>query len=202
MYFAELSSPQVAALRESGRVPVLLLPVGAVEAPGPHAPLGTGPLIARGVCERAAARLAGDERVRALILPMLSYGVTGTAEPGTLPIGAETLHGLVVDVCTALARQDLPRVVVVNSHPGSAHRAALRRAVDTVESRCGRRIAHVDLDGGPAGGCSVASLVLAERPELVDTERTGARGTDGVAAFEALTVRLVDVIRDLALTAG
>lgn len=177
---------------------MLLLPVGAVEPPGPYAPLGTGSLIAKGVCERAAARLAGDERIRALILPMLSYGVTGSPEPGTVPIGAETLHGLVVDVCTALARQDLPRVAVVNSHPGSAHRAALRRAVHTVESRYGRRIAHVDLDGTPGTGCSAASLVLAERPELVDTEQVKARGTDGVAAFETLTTMLVDVIRKLA----
>lgn len=74
MRFAELSSPQVAALRQGPRVPVLLLPIGAVEPHGPHAPLGTDQLISQSMCERAAARLATDEHVRVLILPPLGYG--------------------------------------------------------------------------------------------------------------------------------
>src|SRR5699024_12460588 len=45
-----------------------ILPVGAVEAHGPHLPLGTDNLLA----ERLAEKLA--ERVNGFVLPTLSYG--------------------------------------------------------------------------------------------------------------------------------
>ncbi len=40
MAFADLTWPQVEALQKEGRIPVLLLPLGAVEPHGPHAPSG------------------------------------------------------------------------------------------------------------------------------------------------------------------
>lgn len=185
-YFADLSSPEVAALFESGRVPVLLLPVGAVEPHGPHAPLGTDPLISQGMCERAAARLAEAHEIQVLILPALPYGVTryAAAFPGGVHIGEETLHALIVDVCTALIDQGLPRVILVNNHFEPEHTATLRRAVETLESLRGNRIGHLDLvrrrsaqrltEEFQAGECHAGryetSLVLAERPELVDVE--------------------------------
>ncbi|MBK1786102.1 creatininase family protein [Prauserella cavernicola] len=200
VYFAELSSPQVKAVRDGTRSPVLLLPVGAVEPHGSHSPVCTDRLIATGMCERAAARLAGDEHVRALVLPALSYGVArpGPVPSGAVPISPETLQGLVVDVCTALAGQGLPRIVVVNSHHEQAHLAALDRAADVVQRRCGQRLVRVDLDR-PEGDARryETSLLLAERPELVDTERIEASGTEGAALFEELTTMLVDVIRKL-----
>ncbi|WP_199433534.1 creatininase family protein [Qaidamihabitans albus] len=190
MYYAELSSPQVAALRDDPRVPVLLLPVGAVEPHGPHAPLGTDPLISAGMCERAVARLADDPLVRVLILPPLAYGVTrcAAAFAGGVHIGPETLHALVVDVCTALADQGLPRIVLVNNHFEPEHVATLRRAVRTLESSRGQRIGHLDLvrrrnaerltEEFRAGECHAGryetSLVLAQRPDLVDTDRMRA----------------------------
>jgi creatinine amidohydrolase len=183
--FADLSSPQVAALFGGDRVPVLLLPVGAIEPHGPHAPLGTDPLISRGMCERAAARLAEDPEVRVLILPAVPYGVTRYAAdfPGGVHISEETLHALVVDVCTALIDQGLPRVLIVNNHFEPAHVATLRRAVESVESLRDTRIGHLDLvrrrhalrltTEFQAGECHAGryetSLVLADRPELVDT---------------------------------
>jgi creatinine amidohydrolase len=183
--FADLRSPQVAALLGGDRVPVLLLPVGAIEPHGPHAPLGTDTLISRGMCQRAAARLAEDPDVRVLILPAVPYGVTRYAAdfPGGVHIGEETLHALVVDVCTALIDQGLPRVLIVNSHFEPAHVGTLRRAVDSVESLRDRRIGYLDLvrrrhalrltSEFQAGECHAGryetSLVLADRPELVDT---------------------------------
>lgn len=182
--FADLSSPQVAAVRESDRVPVLLLPLGAIEPHGPHAPLGTDPLISGGMCERAAARLADDPDVRVLILPALPYGVTryAAAFPGGIHIGEDTLHSLVVDVCTSLIDQGLPRVLLVNNHFEPEHSATLRRAVETVDSLRGKRIGHLDLvrrrharrltaefrKGECHAGRYETSLVLADRPELVD----------------------------------
>jgi creatinine amidohydrolase len=178
--FAELTSPQVAELLAGPRTPVLLLPVGAVEPHGPHAPLGTDELISAGMCARAAERLATDPDIRVLVLPGLNYGVTDMAArfPGVISIGADTLRALVIDVCRAVQDYGLLRIVVVNNHFEPAHVAALRAAV----SEAG--VAHLDVlrranvarltDEFRSGSCHAGqyetSLVLADRPELVDAE--------------------------------
>ncbi|WP_020666769.1 creatininase family protein [Amycolatopsis nigrescens] len=185
-YFAELTSPAVAALGADGRTPVLLLPVGAVEPHGPHAPLGTDPLISAGMCRRAAEALEGDPAVRVLILPPVPYGVTryAAAFPGGVHIGEETLHALLTELCAALLGQGLDRIVLVNNHFEPEHLATLRRVVRTVADSHGVRIGHLDLvrrrhaerlteefrRGECHAGRYETSLVLADAPEQVDTE--------------------------------
>jgi creatinine amidohydrolase len=147
------------------------------------------------MCERAAARLEDDPAVRVLILPALPYGVTrcAAAFPGGVHIGEDTLHGLLVDVCTALIDQSLPRVLIVNNHFEPAHVATVRRAVETVKTLRDREIGHLDLvrrrhaqrltEEFRAGECHAGryetSLVLADRPDLVDT--TTMRGLPRIA---------------------
>ncbi|RZQ60599.1 creatininase family protein [Amycolatopsis suaedae] len=183
--FAELTSPQVAALRDGPRTPVLLLPVGAVEPHGPHAPLGTDPLISAGMCERAAARLADDPDVHVLVLPAVPYGVTRCAAgfPGGISVSEDTLHALLTDICLALTDQGLERIVLVNNHFEPEHVATLRRVVGTVADARGVTLGHLDLvrrrnaqrltDEFRSGACHAGryetSLVLADRPDLVDT---------------------------------
>lgn len=188
--FAELRSPEVAELASGAPPAVLLLPVGAVEPHGPHAPLDTDGIITAGMCERAAGRLAGDPRVRVAILPALPYGVTrcSAAFPGAVTVGEQTLHALVVDICTGLLGQGLPRVLIVNNHFEPAHLAALRRAAATMGAVPGSRVALLDLVRRRhaarltaefrAGECHAGryetSLVLADRPDLVDADRMRA----------------------------
>lgn len=190
VYFERLTSPEVAALRDGARIPVLLLPVGAVEPHGPHAPLATDPIISDGMCRRAAVRLAGDPRLRVLIMPAVPYGVTryAAAFAGAVGIGADTLHAVVVEICTSLIDQGLPRVVVVNNHFEPEHVAALRRAVDTVHAERGVRVGYLDLlrrataarlteefrSGECHAGRYETSLVLADHPALVDTATASA----------------------------
>lgn len=186
-YFAELTSPQVEELRRSEPPTVLLLPVGATEPHGPHAPLATDTLISEGMCRRAAERLADDPDVRALILPALPYGVTRYADgfAGAINVEPDTLHALVVDVCSALVDQGLSRLVLVNNHFEPEQVATMRRVVETLRAGRGVEIGHLDLvrrhnaerltDEFQAGECHAGryetSLVLADRPELVDRAR-------------------------------
>ena len=187
MYFADLTSPEVAALRDNDRTTVLLLPVGAVEPHGPHAPLSTDALISDGMCRRATERLADDPDVRALILPSLPYGVTrfAAAFAGAVGVSAVTLRALVVDVCVGLIDAGLPHVVIVNNHFEPEHVTTLRDAVTHIRDTRGGAIGYLDLvrrqnaerltDEFRSGECHAGqyetSLVLADRPELVDTER-------------------------------
>src|SRR5207253_1641480 len=132
--FADLTSPQVAELLAAPVKPVLLLPFGAVEPHGPHAPLGTDAIISTGMCERAAALLSDDPDVRVLILPPIPYGVTryGAAFAGAVSVSEDALHAVVVDICTSLVDQGFRWLVLVNNHFEPEHVATLRRAVATL----------------------------------------------------------------------
>ncbi len=184
MNFADLTSPQVAALRDGDRTPVLLLPIGAVEPHGPHGPLTTDLAISAGMCRRVTHRFDSDPDVLVLTLPALPYGVTryAAAFAGAVGISEETLHALVVEVCLSLAGQGFPRVVLVNNHFEPDHVTTLRRVVETMREQHGLRLGYLDLvrranaerltDEFRAGECHAGryetSLILADRPELVD----------------------------------
>lgn len=173
--FGDLTSPAAGAAAGT----VLLLPLGAIEPHGPHAPLATDLLISLGVCERVAARRPVK------VLPPIPYGVTrfGAAFPGAVGVGEEVLHDLVVQICSSLAAQGFPHVVIVNNHFEPAQVATVRRAVETLAGQ-GVRTGHVDLtrranaarlteefrSGSCHAGRYETSLVLADRPDLVDTE--------------------------------
>lgn len=178
--FADLTSPQAAELLAGPHTPVLLLPVGAVEPHGPHAPLATDLIISTGMCERSARRFAGDADLRVLVLPALNYGITqfGAAFPGAVSVGADTLRSLVVDVCRSLAGQGFERIVVVNNHFEPAHVTALRAAtaeagvryLDLLRRANVARLTAEFQSGACHAGQYETSLVLAENPDLVDTD--------------------------------
>ena len=180
IHFADLTSPRARALLDSGPVPVLLLPVGAVEPHGPHAPLGTDSIISTAICERAATALADDRAVRALVLPEIGFGVTrySAAFTGAVTISEDTLHAMVVEVCASLRAQGFRHHVIVNSHFEPAQVATLRRAAD--DAKAGfldltRRAVAEQLtpefkSGAAHAGRYETSIVLATRPELVEAE--------------------------------
>ncbi|RJQ76790.1 creatininase family protein [Pseudonocardiaceae bacterium YIM PH 21723] len=186
LFFGELTSARLTELKNDDRDLVLLLPVGATEPHGPHGPLNTDPLISLGTCTRAVQALHEHPAVRALILPPVDYGVTRFAAgfDGALHIGEETLHALLTDICGSLIDRDLRHIVLVNNHFEPGQVATLRRVVDTVSVNRGVTIGFLDLvrrrraqrlteefrSGSCHAGRYETSLVLADRPELVDTE--------------------------------
>jgi creatinine amidohydrolase len=180
IHFADLTSPRARALLDSGPVPVLLLPVGAVEPHGPHAPLRTDSIISVAVCERAATDLAGDRKVRALVLPEIAFGITrySAAFTGAVSISESTLLALIVEICASLRSQGFRNIVLVNSHFEPAHVATLRQAAETAQVAfldVTRRVVAEQLteefqSGAAHAGRYETSLVLATHPELIETE--------------------------------
>ncbi len=138
------------------------------------------------MCRRAVERLREDPQVRVMVLPPLPYGVTRSAAafPGAVGISEQTLHGLLVEVCTDLIRQGFRYLVVVNNHFEPEHLRTIHRALDEVEATTGVVVGYLDLtrreralrlteefrSGACHAGRYETSLVLAERPELVDQE--------------------------------
>lgn len=182
-HLAHLTSPALAALLAGPRTAVAVVPVGAVEPHGPHAPLGTDLTISEGVCRRAAEALAGDDDVAVLVAPALPYGVTryGAAFPGAVGIAEETLATLVGDVCRSLAREGLTRIALVNSHFEPEHVATLRAAADALTAdglhvalleptrrANAARLTEEFRSGSCHAGRYETSLVLEDAPELVD----------------------------------
>jgi creatinine amidohydrolase len=180
---AERTTAELDLLAAGGRPVVLLLPVGATEPHGPHAPLATDTIISTRVCTDLARRLGDHDGVEALVLPEIPYGVTRCAAGfrGAVGVAEQTLHDLVVDVLSSAAADGFRVSAIVNNHFEPAHIAVLQRAIDTLEQR-DVRVAYVDLTrraraarlseefqrGACHAGRYETSIVLAERPELVD----------------------------------
>jgi creatinine amidohydrolase len=106
--------------------PLVILPVGALEAHGPHLPLGSDQIQA----EATAAELAG--RLDALIAPTLPYGSAPGARrfPGTVSLSIAQLETHAEGVFGELARSGVRRLLVLSGHAERGHMAALREAAD------------------------------------------------------------------------
>ena len=166
---------------------VHLLPLGATEPHGPHAPLATDTLISVGICNRAAERLEGEMQV--LVLPAVPYGVTryGSAFPGAVSIGEETLRSLVTEIADTVGP-----LVLVNSHFEPEQVETLRSTglplLDLTRRKNAERLTDEFRSGSCHAGQYETSLVLAERPKLVHVDRMLAldeRHVDMPAAIRA-----------------
>ena len=166
---------------------VHLLPLGAVEPHGPHAPLVTDTLISLGICHRAADRLEGE--IPVLVLPPVHYGVTryAAAFPGTVSISKDTLRSLVTEIAESVGR-----LVLVNSHFEPEQVETLRSTglplLDLTRRASAERLTEEFRSGSCHAGRYETSLVLADRPELVRTDRMQAleeRHVDMPAAIRA-----------------
>src|SRR5437867_4303739 len=94
---------------------VAVLPVGAIEAHGPHLPLGTDVVIAQAMA-RAGAALIERQGLGVLLLPPLPFTAApfGAAFAGTLSVAAPTVTGLVVELARELARHGFAALAIAN----------------------------------------------------------------------------------------
>src|SRR5712691_2124754 len=129
---------------------VAIVPVGAIEAHGPHLPLATDVIIAE-----AMARTGGDALARrgfvVVILPPLAFTPApfGARFPGTVSLEPATLRTLVPDVARDLARSGFAALVLANAHLDPAHLGALHAAVDACRAAGGAPVVFPDLTRRP-----------------------------------------------------
>jgi creatinine amidohydrolase len=162
---------------------VVLLPLGAIEAHGPHLPLGTDGIIAEGMAREAASRLAAAGR-EAVVLPLLWYTAAPFAEgfAGTVGVRPETVTRLLLDAAAALAAQGFATLALANAHLDPAHLGALEAVVagapagmrvvfpNLVRRRFVARLGQEFATGACHAGRFEGSVVRAERPELYRAE--------------------------------
>ena len=117
--------------------PLVILPVGALEAHGPHLPLGADQIQAE------ATALALAERLDGLVAPTIAYGSAPGARrfPGTVSLTLDELERHAEGVIAELARSGVRRILVLSGHAERGHMAALREAGDrAVQRRPGLKV--------------------------------------------------------------
>jgi creatinine amidohydrolase len=161
---------------------VAILPVGAIEAHGPHLPLETDVIIAQAMARTGAARLAA-RGLRVLVLPPLTYTSAGFARgfAGTLSLRPETVVATLVDIADSLRQHGYTVLAIANAHLDPDHLASIEAAVSQIRRGLRLRVAFPNLvikpwalrlsDEFKSGACHAGqfetSIVLAERPDLV-----------------------------------
>ncbi|MEO0618158.1 MAG: creatininase family protein [Pseudomonadota bacterium] len=169
---------------------VALLPLGAMEAHGPHLPIGTDTILAEAVVDAAAAafrQMSGGLSV--LRLPALWLGASQEhgARVGTLSASDTQVVESINAIVAGLARSGVRRILLVNAHGGNI--SPSRQAALEARVRHGALCAAVhwqefglpdedarmpdELRLRPAqrrdvhGGWIETSMMLAYRPDLV-----------------------------------
>lgn len=166
---------------------VAILPLGAIEAHGPHLPLSTDVIIAVAMARSGAQRLvkAGYE---ALLLPPLSYTAApfASAFPGTLSVDSAAVRAILEGVAHDLGSQGFAALALASAHLDPSHVGMLRDAVralrngpsapipvifpDITRRTLAARLTDEFRSGACHAGRFETSIVMAERPELVVEE--------------------------------
>src|SRR6267142_4614095 len=108
---------------------VAILPVGAIEAHGPHLPLSTDTVIATAMARAGAERLASA--FTTVLLPALSYSAApfGAGFAGTLSLPAETLSTMFRGLARELTRHGFAALAIANAHLDPTHLRSIDDAV-------------------------------------------------------------------------
>ena len=166
---------------------VAILPVGAIEAHGPHLPLVTDGIIAEAMASAGASRILAEGRP-AVLLPTFDYVAAPFAAsfPGTISVRPETVTQLLVDMARSLAEQGFRTLAIANAHLDPAHLGAIHAAAEICNGENVIEFVFPDLTQKPwaqemsdefkSGACHAGqyetSVVMAVRPDLV---REGVR---------------------------
>ena len=179
-YLAEMTFAEVQAMGEDA---VAILPVGAIEAHGPHLSLQTDVIIARAMAAAGARTLEASGFSDVVIAPPLQWTSAAFAAgfAGTLSLSPATVTAILVDAAVSLHRAGFAHIVLANSHLDPAHTASLREGVRVAQEQHGVTLTFPDITRKPwahrltaefkSGACHAGqfetSVVMVERPDLV-----------------------------------
>ena len=162
-----------------------MLPLGAIEAHGPHLPLGADVVIAEAMA-RAGAEQLSARGFAVVLLPVLPVAPAPFAAgfSGTLDVAPSVTTAAIVGIARSLARHGVRTLVVANAHHDPSHVAAIREAVTQMDAEQPNLVIFPDLtrrrwasrltDEFQSGACHAgryeSSVVLAEAPESVASD--------------------------------
>ena len=171
-----------------------VLPTASIEQHGPHLPVGVDTFLCEAVVTGATQRAASE----IVVAPTLRYGDSAHhfPFPGVLTLSSGSYLAAVGELCDSLYRSGFRRLAVINGHGGNeagndiatrdlVHRrgrAVVVSAASYWDIARAALVAETDLESslipGHAGQFETA-LMMAVRPELVNTEELERTGTGG-----------------------
>jgi creatinine amidohydrolase len=106
---------------------VAILPWGATEAHNLHLPYGTD-IHESNAIAADSARIASERGAHVIVLPTVPFGVnTGQLDiPLTINMNPSTQLAVTADIVDSLTRQDIHKLVILNSHGGNDFKPILR----------------------------------------------------------------------------
>lgn len=163
----------------------VIVPVGATEQHGPHAPLLTDVLIPQEIARRVAPR------IDALVAPPVNYALSypHVGFKGLVHISIPTFMSLVEDLCLAFSTVGFRRIIFLNGHYDNTY--ALAYACANAAYKMSREVKAFPvnywdgftaedfdrwsgLKNGMHANEAETSAILALDPKLVDMERANA----------------------------
>lgn len=183
VFMGEMTNPEVEAFLRTHHT--VIVPVGATEQHGPHAPLATDVIIPREIARRMAPE------VGALVAPSVDYALSypHAGFPGLVHIRIPTFMALIEDLALGFARVGFRRIVFLNGHYDNTYAIAYACANAADRMPAGAKAfplnywdgfapeeaaRYSSLEKGMHANAAETSLVLAIDPALVDMERANA----------------------------
>jgi creatinine amidohydrolase len=131
---ADMTAFQIADAARRGAG--VLLPIGVMEAHGPHLPTGTDAYIATQLCRltRSYAAAAGRELI---IAPPYYWGINHVLGEfvGSFNIRPETAKLLLIDVIDSLRANAFTDILLVSHHGDFAHNVMIREVLEDMHAR-------------------------------------------------------------------
>ena len=183
VFLGEMTNPEVEAFLKTGHT--VIVPTGATEQHGPHAPLLTDVLIPQEIARRVAPQ------IQAVVAPPINYALSypHVGFTGLVHIRIPTFMALIEDLCVAFSNIGFTRIVFLNGHYDNTYAiaygcamAAERLAKDVkafpINYWDGLSAAEAaefsGLKNGLHANAAETSAILAIDPNLVDLERANA----------------------------
>jgi creatinine amidohydrolase len=183
VFLGEMTNPEVEAFLKTKHT--VIVPTGATEQHGPHAPLLTDVLVPQEVARRVAPEIG------ALVAPPINYALSypHVGFTGLVHISIPTFMSMVEDLCVAFATSGFKRIIFLNGHYDNTYaiayacaNAAYKMAKDVkafpVNYWDGLTAEEVGefsgLKNGMHANAAETSAILAINPNLVDLEHANA----------------------------
>ena len=132
---------------------IALLPLGAIEAHGPHLPLNTDVVLATEVARRTARKVAAEGRDVLVYPPIVFTPAAGSVEfAGTVDVDPDTYTLYLLSVLSQVHGAGARTACLVTCHTDPSHRTAVARCAKEIASTPGLedlRIVAPDLKEEP-----------------------------------------------------
>lgn len=161
---------------QSKKIDLVVLPWGATEAHNYHLPYGTDVFEAEEIAAEAA-KIATTQGANVLVLPVIPFGVnTGQSDIKLdINLNPTTQLAIIADILETLNRQEIKKLLIINSHGGNDFKWMLRelglKFPEMFLSTCNwfqalNKKEYFEFDGDHADEMET-SLILYLKPELV-----------------------------------